>query len=313
MITEKILERVLIQPARDGASSLIIVSGYASPGMLESHLERLALAGLSPSISLVIGMTKGSLDAQDRRSYQEIVRRDWNGPNVSGVFAIRRGQQVHSKVYVWSGPKGCMRAFAGSANYSVSAMIQEQTREVCAEVDWHAAKDYADACLSDARSIVVMTGDRRRWKEAEANLRIPEADLGALRAGQYVDIPLLVLGRRGARVAPSASGINWGQRLGRDPNEAYLSLPPAIREFFPEPPARFMVYTRSQGGFVAVRAQSGGKALLSTTNNSILGRMLRAAVGRPSGAFVRTEDIQQSGMSTVRCYKLSEGDYFLDL
>ena len=312
MIYQDIMQAVLLKPASEGATNLRIVSGYASPAMLENHLRQLKQAKLSVGIHLTVGMTKGTLDAQDRRGYQDVVAADWGGSRVLGVRVISKGSQVHSKVYVWDGPAGYHKAFAGSANYSVSAMVEENTREVCAEVDWSEADQYVRECEGNARSVIYSSGDRKKWRDQELALSNAMPEESSILWDQSVDIPLLV--RRAGRLeVPAKSGVNWGQRDGREPNQAYLSLSSKSQDFFPAPPTRFMVYTRRHGGFVAVRAQAEGKALQSSTNNSTLGIMLRNAVGVGLGAFVKTEDVIKAGLQSIRCYKMVSGDYFLDL
>jgi hypothetical protein len=312
MIYEDIMQVVLLKPASEGATNLRIVSGYASPAMLEMHLRCLKQAKLSVGIHLTIGMSKGALDAQDRRGYQDVVAADWGGSRVLGVRIINKGCQVHSKVYVWDGPEGYHKAFAGSANYSVSAMVEEKTMEVCAEVDWLEADQYVRECEGNARSVVNSSGDRKKWREQEMALSDAMPEESTILWDQSVDIPLLV--RRAGRLeVPAKSGVNWGQREGREPNQAYLSLSAKSQDFFPAPPARFMLYTRRHGGFVAVRAQAEGKALQSSTNNSTLGVILRNAMGVELGAFVKTDDVIRAGLQSIRCYKMVSGDYFLDL
>lgn len=210
MIYQDIMQAVLLKPASEGATNLRIVSGYASPAMLENHLRQLKQANLSVGIHLTVGMTKGTLDAQDRRGYQDVVAADWGGSRVLGVRVISKGPQVHSKVYVWDGPAGYHKAFAGSANYSVSAMVEENTREVCAEVDWTEADQYVRGCEANARSVIYSSGDRKKWRDQELALSNAMPEESAILWDQYVDIPLLV--RRGGRLeVPAKSGVNWGQ------------------------------------------------------------------------------------------------------
>jgi len=44
----------------------------------------------------------------------------------------------------------------------------------------------------------------------------------------FVTLPLTTK-RGGQIVVPQRSGLNWGQRPGRDPNQAYLSVPVEIQ------------------------------------------------------------------------------------
>lgn len=313
MISEKIMKAVLIDPAHEGGAELRIVSGYASPAMLESHLRMFQEAGYSVNIHLTIGMLQGKLDEQNKASYQDVMSTEWGGSKAADVSVICQGPAVHSKVYVWSGPGNYRKAFAGSANYSVSAMLEEKTMEVCSEVDWASASQYVRRCELNSRSVnLTPATPSRRQSEPAFMLTDAAPEETSIIRSDFIEIPLLVL-EGGIMQTPSRSGINWGQREGREPNQAYLSLSSQIRDFFPAPPIRFMVYTRTFGGFVGVRAQAEGKGLQSSTNNSILGIILRQALGVKEGAYVTTEDVTRAGMQTLRCYRLVSGDFFLDI
>jgi hypothetical protein len=313
MISEKIMNSVLMEPAREGGGELRIVSGYASPAMLESHLRMFQEEALSVNIHLTIGMLQGKLDEQNKASYLDVISTEWGGSRAVAVSVISQGPPVHSKVYVWSGLNGYKKAFAGSANYSVSAMLEEKTMEVCAEVNWQSASDYVRSCELNSRSINLVPATASR-RQAEPAFMLSDAapEESTILRSEFIEIPLLVP-EGDIMQTPAKSGINWGQREGREPNQAYLSLSPQIRDFFPAPSVRFMVYTRSHGGFVGVRAQAEGKGLQSSTNNSILGIILRQALGVKEGAYVTTEDVTRAGMQTLRCYRLVSGDFFLDI
>lgn len=313
MISEKIMKAVLIDPAHEGGEELRIISGYASPAMLESHLRLCQDAGLSISIHLTIGMLQGKLDEQNKASYQAVMSTEWGGSRATGVSVICQGPAVHSKVYVWSGSGNYRKAFAGSANYSVSAMLEEKTLEVCSEVDWASASEYVRRCELNSRSVNLTPATSSR-RQAEPVFMLTDAapEETSIIRSDFIEIPLLVP-EGDVMQTPAKSGINWGQRDGREPNQAYLSLSTQIRNFFPPAPIRFMVYTRSHGGFVGVRAQAEGKALQSSTNNSILGLILRQALGVKEGAYVTTEDVGRAGMEIIRCYRMVSGDFFLDI
>jgi hypothetical protein len=315
MIVEKVMKAVLLDPASEGGDELRIVSGYASPAMLESHLRLLQEAGQSVSIHLVIGMSQGKLGEQDKIGYLAIMAAEWGGSRAASVSVVSGGPSVHSKVYAWKGANGFRKAFAGSANYSVSAMVEEKTMEACAEVDWACADEYVSRCELNSRPVSAVPAEasgRSSTNEQATARAVAPPDEADIKRGEFVDIPLLI-SEGGVMTTPARSGVNWGQREGREPNQAYLSLPVGIRDFFPLPAIRFMVYTQRFGAFVGVRAQDDGKALQSSTNNSILGVILRRALGVAEGAFVKAEDVRRSRMETIRCYRLVSGDFFLDI
>lgn len=113
---------------------------------------------------------------------------------------------------------------------------------------------------------------------------------------------------------PVKSGINWGQRLGRDPNQAYLSIPVNVQKsnFFPPPGEPFFVNTDDGLTFLLVRRQANGKALQTPTNNSQIGAYIRGRIDVASGKYVQTEDLLNYGRTDMEFRKESHASYFLD-
>ncbi|ASJ57639.1 hypothetical protein BP422_22055 [Brevibacillus formosus] len=112
------------------------------------------------------------------------------------------------------------------------------------------------------------------------------------------------------------SGLNWGQRHGREPNQAYIPIPSAIHQqnpgFFPPRKHEFNLITDDGQSFVCVVAQDNNKALESSHDNSILGKYFRIRLGVPLGGKVQTTDLTQYGRDTVRIYKIDDETYYLD-
>jgi len=94
----------------------------------------------------------------------------------------------------------------------------------------------------------------------------------------YVRISLIVTSGGRERV-PDRSGLNWGQRAGRNPNQAYLPIPAADQRsgFFPEVGEAFSVECDDGFKLTLVRAQQNGKALETPDNNALLGEYFRRA------------------------------------
>jgi hypothetical protein len=120
--------------------------------------------------------------------------------------------------------------------------------------------------------------------------------------------------RHGRHIVPSVSGLNWGQRYSRNPNQAYISIPKHVQEsvFFPERGVRFLVKCDDDFEFWGVRAQEHGKGLHSLPQNSILGEYFRTRLGLPSGSFVTITHLLDYGRTTVDIYRRTDGSYYLD-
>jgi len=73
----------------------------------------------------------------------------------------------------------------------------------------------------------------------------------------FVTLPL-TSNIKGILQVPKVSGLNWGQRPGREQNQAYLSVPAYIQRsnFFPEPGIPFVIECDDGEVFDCIRAQA---------------------------------------------------------
>jgi hypothetical protein len=128
----------------------------------------------------------------------------------------------------------------------------------------------------------------------------------------FVILPLTQRGR--GTTIHNRAGLNWGQRDGRNKNEAYLPIPVGVMRSGILPPRGTIFWVETADGerFRAVVAQDCGKALETPDDNAILGRYFRRKLGLPSGERIEIEDLFRYGRLTVRIYKVSESLYFLD-
>ena len=135
-----------------------------------------------------------------------------------------------------------------------------------------------------------------------------------MRAGfGFVTLPLTT--RRGGRLlVPQRSGLNWGQRPGREPNQAYLSVPVEVQRsgYFPERGDGFII--ECDDGFLmkCVRSQDNGKAIESPTDNSIIGIYFRRRLGVLPGHMVTLDHLPASGRISVDIHFRDKGLYYLD-
>jgi hypothetical protein len=128
---------------------------------------------------------------------------------------------------------------------------------------------------------------------------------------KFVDLSLLSKG-----AVPKRSGLNWGQRDGRDPNQAYLSVPRKIHrdntEFFPSLAKPFLIITDDGKMVNCVMAQANRKGIHTKEKNSIMGAYFRHRLGMKDGAFVMKDDLIRYGRDSVRIYKIDDETYYLD-
>ena len=113
---------------------------------------------------------------------------------------------------------------------------------------------------------------------------------------------------------PQSSGLNWGQRPGREQNQAYLAIPSEIQKsnFFPPPSIEFLVVTDDGIQWKCARRQANGKAIHTIDNNSIIGLYFRKRLGLEPGDLVTYAHLLRYGRNDVSFYKKSDYHYFMD-
>lgn len=111
-------------------------------------------------------------------------------------------------------------------------------------------------------------------------------------------------------------GLNWGQRDGREPNQAYLQLTPEVyrSDFFPIKKHYFLVDTDDGFSFVMNRGQKGedGSALETPEDNSLLGKYLRKRLGVPENSRIEKSAIEAYGRSDIDFVKIGINHYKMD-
>lgn len=114
-------------------------------------------------------------------------------------------------------------------------------------------------------------------------------------------------------------GLNWGQRTGREPNQAYIQLPIDVyrSDFFPKKPQRFKIYADGNAEFIFTRAQKTeeGTALQTPEDNSLFGKYLRARLGVAPGQKITATDILKYGCTEITFFKISSNTdilYYMD-
>jgi len=123
----------------------------------------------------------------------------------------------------------------------------------------------------------------------------------------------LTTGKNEATRVPASSGLNWGQRPGRNPNQAYLPVTAEIQRsnFFPPKGVSFTVLTDDGFKFDCIRAQQNGKAIHSS-DNSQLGIYFRKRMGVGSGGLITLNRLLRYGRTNVTIYKKSEDVFVMD-
>ncbi len=117
-----------------------------------------------------------------------------------------------------------------------------------------------------------------------------------------------------AERVPAASGLNWGQRPGRNHDQAYLAVPADVQrsDFFPEPGYEFSMITDDSEAWKCARRQANGKAIHTIKDNAILGWYFRERLGLAPGDLVTLAHLLRYGRTSVDIYKEDITCYHLD-
>lgn len=290
-----------------GANKLLAVSGYATASMADKHLKLLSELGSKAELNLIVGMSrKDGIEKVQHNAFQKLSEQGSYGNDVNCSYIVR-GNPVHAKTYLWLKDDTPIIAFSGSANYTNTGFGKTQI-ESMSEVDPINVQSLYSDCLRNSEScdaidietMVAITETRSFDTNPQAE---PEGDF----------VTLTLLSTRDGETH-GRSGLNWGQRQGRNPNQAYIPVPRSIQksDFFPERSEQFTVLTDDGDSFIFVRAQENGKALHTTEDNSQLGEYLRARIGVRSGEYVTRQHLSQYGRTDITFTKIEDETYLMD-
>ena len=168
LLSDDLFSKVLLNPAKDGASDLYIISGYASSSMVFNHAEKLKKQNTNININLIIGMTcRDGLSKTNHRGFQNLVNNDLS--DIFNCSYIMNHPPVHSKAYIWAKEEKPFIAFVGSANYSQQAFLGNLQREVATKCDPATTYDYYKSLIDesiycnhqDAEEVITLYNDNR--------------------------------------------------------------------------------------------------------------------------------------------------------
>ena len=128
-----------------------------------------------------------------------------------------------------------------------------------------------------------------------------------------VIIPLTIE-RSGKKIVPSSSGLNWGQRAGRNQDQAYLPVSVEIQrsKFFPPKGITFVLKWDDNEEFICVRAQQNGKAIHTPSDNSLLGRYFRKRLGVDFGDAIVMPHLTRYGRFDIVIFKERDNFFYAD-
>jgi hypothetical protein len=303
MLTTDLYGDALIRPA-DQADQLFIVSGYASAAFARRHLQDLAKKKRCPEVNLIIGMPHRTNDHLAFLKLHEDFKDRFK------AYYLKDNPQVHCKMYAWFGEPDQKQGFAGSANYTQYGFLDEnQQKNQLSDEDPLLIRNFFYDLLP--RCVPLPEAPVPRPVLPGPTEDVPPGGVHWVVPDKVVRISFL--DRRGD--VPKRSGVNWGQRPNREPDQAYLSLKKDSRKqgFLPPRAMRFTLITDDDQTFDCVRAQDGDKAIETPDDNSLLGIYLRERWGVERGALVTLGHLNRYGRPDYTLIKLDDETFMLDL
>ncbi len=316
MLTEELFESVLIRPVHYfGADTLHVVSGYATAAFMESHVNELVNSGFVISVDLVIGMArKDGISSIQHKAFCEYCD-SGEDDHLYRCSYLCEGKPVHSKVYIWCRQQEPVVAFLGSANYTYNGFSGAVGDSVAlinpfmAINYFRTVKQNSIDCNHAHIDNVVKVFDTEEYTRRARPIVVVDSQL----EGDEKRVKLSLLTREGE--VHQRSGLNWGQRDGRNANQAYIPIPASIyanSNFFPPREVKFTVMSDDGEIFTVARAQDGGKALHTPYNNAQLGSYFRKRMGLEPGQFVTKDNLLNYGRTHVEFTKLSDEEFIMD-
>lgn len=323
MIKNNLFEKILLNPLNDNCDSLIVLSGYASANMVTRHFELIDKINSSTRIKLFVGMTvQDGITVNNHNLFRRLVSYEY--PTRFECNYNISAPPIHSKIYLWLKKQKPHTAFLGSANYTQKAFSNKQA-ELMDECDPLEAFNYIrlnsklsmDCTNKNIYNHIPVIEDIA-FEIIRRKTKIDTIDENASKQTEIFSdinhIKVSLVNLKG-EVHNAGGGLNWGQRPGREPNQAYIALRPSIYKssFFPEKNAHFSVITDDGKSIVCSRtAKRYGEEIHSALNNSDLGTYFRRRLGLVSGAFIHTSDLVKYGRKDVDFYKIDDYTYLMD-
>ena len=200
----------------------------------------------------------------------------------------------------------------GSADYTQAAFSPSR-RQIMTECDPNEANEYFNIIEFDSIYCThAETEDCIAFCPSHPILNAEEEPLVLVQGAGVSSVTLSLLMKNGE--VGNCSGLNWGQRDGREPNQAYIPLPAKISrtEFFPLNANHFSVLTDDGKQLILRVEQQNNKAITTPMSNSLLGEYFRYRLGLANGARISVADLERYGRTDVTFYKLDNEQYFMD-
>ena len=304
----KIAQEILFEPYQpDTENHLCILSEKATPSMASWLLTSYDSCDFKNiSVELIISGTRSSGIKQTyHECFKELQRSHGKGSKIKFTCSyIYKDLPPSPNLYVWFSKDTPIAAFSIQSDFLQQTFVQETTEQADI-LDPHDASKKFYACIDYSVKCT--------FNEVEEDILIvgEHFDINAGTSAQKCRLSLLQKNKdeTGAR-----SGLNWGQRGGRNRNESYIPLPSNIAKsgFFPLKEQHFIVVTDDGHSLLLRVEQQNDKAITTPDSNARLGEYFRNRMGLPNGNYIKKSDLDKYGRSDVDFYKFDDEQFYMD-
>ncbi|MBQ4428222.1 MAG: NgoFVII family restriction endonuclease [Clostridia bacterium] len=308
-------KRVLFDPLEQGANELFILSAYATPNMLSWYMKNIIdhKAAATIRIHLIVGMVPfDNLSVSVHEGFRQIVASQYpDGIGLIRCSYVTDKPAEHGNLFIWCNDGKPILAFEGSANFVQSSFVGNHRNEIMYECDPAEAKQYYESV--EPRTIYCTHSEVEEYIILRPTHDVLDRECNLLReADDLVSVTLSLVTKTGE--PGTRSGLNWGQRKGREPNQAYIHLPSKVAKsgFFPLEKQHFTAITDDHHQLTLRVEQQNNKAITTPVRNSDLGEYFRNRLGLANGAYVTRRDLDRYGRTDVKFMKLDEETFYMD-
>lgn len=310
------------------SNNIVIVSGYVGYQTIKMLCEQCC----DVRITVVYGMYGSErISLPLHQALMEVQRQ------YSNITILYSTIPVHSKIYMWNYDAKIEKALVGSANFSISGMMNDY-KEVLSDVEldtYDILKEYCDYVLSKAISCNNVEVKFKKVFKASGHSKLVQPLLAK-------NVCRATLLDRNGQVSKK-SGLNWGLSKGHvSEGDAYIRITSNYIKLFPSlfPPKKYvgvdnplskgkknrendeveLIWDDGEKMIGLLEGQQTKtvnglvypKQLSTSPSKSILGKYLRKRLGVDLNHTITKSDLLRYGRTSIDISLIGEGIYYLD-
>ena len=307
MITNSLYNEVLINPIKiKHLNEIYIVSGFVSASFFRRHIEDVLKLNKNIKINLIVGMGF----ANDQHLALLNLKKNYK-TNID-IYYYNKKPLIHSKIYIWTKDRIPILGYSGSSNYSQYGFFEKKQLNQMTADNPNELYKYFYQSLKNSKTI-----DKFKYKN-KSLFKYYSKNIGITPGSIYWDKPneevrISFLTKKGD--LGLKSGLNWGQRKNREPNQAYLPIrgEATKKDFLPDKGFTFTLITDDGIALDCTVQQDNRKAVSTTYNNSLLGEYIRKRINVPKNSLILTDHLIKYGRTDYMLKKIDDETFLFDM